>query len=426
MMQRAFRAGLRLAATWVLLAAAGPAHADDDAQARFKAGTAAAAEGRHARALDAFRAALAAGLDGPAVHYNIGVSAWTIGDLVTAEQAFLAAAEYPAMAPLAHYNLGLVAQRRGDESAARRWFLLAREGSAGDPTLRQLAAAALDTLGPAPAPPRPGPQPGLTVFLAAHAGYDDNVALVADGELVGVSELSSAYGDLQFAALAPIGHNFSVQAGAFLLDYVDLPELDQAGAQIEFWYRPRIGTWRLDLGAAFALNQLDGERFEDLRRLSAGATRRVGSDWRLRWRVDYSDITGQAPLEGLSGDRLDARFQLRRYLDQQRWQVEYRFETNDRADPALSPDRHRIELQWRRALGSGLELEAGLGWRHGRYDTPDQSWTERRVIALLGLTGPVAGGWEWVVRFDYARNDGSIDDFDYSRNRGFAGVQASF
>jgi tetratricopeptide (TPR) repeat protein len=393
---------------------------------RFAAGTAAAAEGDYAVALEAFRAALAAGQTGPVVHYNIGVCAWALDDLATAEQAFRDTAAYPAMAPLAHYNLGLVARRRGDLAAAREWFVLARDGSITDPALNQLARAALEEVAPPPPVVATERPPRLAVFLAANAGYDDNVALLADGELLGVSDLSSSFGELQLAALAPLSGDFSIQGGAFLLNYTDLPEFDQLGAQLELLYRPQFGPWRLELGTRFSLNQLDGERFEDARSVSAGVTRRFGPDWRFRWRVDYSDIKGQAPFEGLNGDRLETRLQLRRYLDRQQWQLEYRFETNDRDDPALSPDRHRVDAEWRRELGRGLRLQAGIGWLHSSYDTPGFAWTERRATALLGLSGPVTGAWEWVLRYDFTRNDSSLEEFDYTRNRGFGGVQASF
>lgn len=425
MISRVVLAGLLLIATPGLARGGDVVEAAGDAEARFAAGAVAASEGDYATALAAFQAALAAGQAGPAVHYNIGVCAWALGDLETARESFLETAEYASMAALAHYNLGLVAQRQGEDEAARSWFRLARDNRTADPALIQLAVAALDALGPPPAPSRPLPR-GTAVFLAANAGYDDNVALVADGELLGVSDLDSAYGELQLAALAPLGRDFSLQGGAFLLDYADLPELDQAGAQIELRYRPWIGAWRLELGAGYSLNQLDGERFEDQRSLSAGVTRRVGMDWRFRAQLVYHDIEAQEDFAGLSGDRLETRFQLRRYLQQQYWQLEYRFELNEREDQALSPDRHRLELEWRRQLGRQLELEAGVGWRHSSYDTADLSRTEQRATALLGLIGPITGRWQWVLRYDYARNDASVEEFDYSRNRGFAGIQANF
>ena len=58
------------------------------------------------RALDLFEQCVALGMQGPAIHYNIGVAAYRSGDLARAESAFREVARTPAMAALAHYNLG--------------------------------------------------------------------------------------------------------------------------------------------------------------------------------------------------------------------------------------------------------------------------------------------------------------------------------
>jgi hypothetical protein len=406
-----------------LPAAAGAA---EDARAQFAAGVAAAAEGDHAAALAAFLAARDAGLQGPAVHYNIGVSAWAVGDLDRAESAFRETARHAAMAPLAHYNLGLVSRRRGDLGAARHWFTLALQEAGDDPALRQLAADALAAL------PVPAPAPDWTAaraaafFLSIGAGHDDNVALLADGDLLGVSELASPYAELQAAVAAPLPAQLSLQAGVFLVDYTDLSELSQRGAQVELLYGPRIGPWRIELGGGYSLNQIDGERFEDQRSLLAGATRSLGADWQLRLRLRYADIDGREPYAGLTGDRVDAAMRLRRNLGPHRLQAEYRFETNDRASDELSPDRHRIDLEWRQDLARQLRATLALGWRHSRYRTAGFSWTERRTIVGAGLGGPIHGPWEWALRYDWTDNSASLAEFEYDRNRFFVGAQASF
>jgi hypothetical protein len=404
----------------------GSAGAAVDARAQFARGVTAASEGDHAAALAAFLAARDAGLAGPAVHYNIGVSAWALGDLELAASAFLETARHAAMAPLAHYNLGLVSRRRGDLDAARDWFTMALQGASGDLALQQLATDALAAL-PAPAPASATiTVPAAAFFLSAGAGYDDNVALLADGDLLGVSELESPYAELQAAVAAPLPAALSLQAGVFLVDYSDLSELDQRGAQVELVYGPRIGAWRLELGAGYSLNQIDGERFEDQRSLLAGATRSLGEDWGLRLRLRYADIDGSKTYAGLTGDRVDAAMRLRRNRGPDRLQAEYRFESNDRASDELSPDRHRIDLEWRRDLGRGLSTTLALGWRHSRYETVDLSWTERRTSVGVGLSGPIRGPWEWALRYDRADNSASPAEFEYDRNRFFAGVQAVF
>ncbi|NHA15511.1 tetratricopeptide repeat protein [Thioalkalivibrio sp. XN279] len=430
-MHRLTRMGLvALVSMGALVLHAGSARAEEDpgARALFAAGAAAAEEADYAAALQSFLAARDAGLDGPAVHYNIGVCAWNLGNLDLAEQAFLETAREPAMAALAHYNLGLVSRRRGDTEAAREWFTRALDAAGEDDAVRQLAAAGLAALPPVLTGANAVPTPGraTAVFLSAAAGYDDNVALLADGELLGVSELDSPYAELQAAVAAPLPADLSLQAGAFLVDYADLPELDQRGAQVELLYTPRVAAWRLELGGRYSLSQLDGERFEDQRSLLVGANRPIARNWQLRLRLRYADIEGRAPYEGLTGDRVEAALRLRRAAGPNRFQAEYRFETNDRASDDLSPERHRVDLEWRRDLARGLHANLALGWRHSRYETPQVSWTERRTNAGAGVGGPIYGAWEWLLRYDWADNSASLAEFEYDRNRAFLGVQAVF
>ena len=89
---------------------------------QFEIGKQAVAAKDFATALDAFEAAAAAGMSGPAVHFNIGVCAYRLGRWSRAASAFREVARTPEMAPLAHYNLGLVALGDGKRDEAARWF----------------------------------------------------------------------------------------------------------------------------------------------------------------------------------------------------------------------------------------------------------------------------------------------------------------
>lgn len=400
----------------------------DEAHGRdhFAAGTRAYQAGDYGAALAAYRAALEAGLSAPAVHYNIGVCAWELGRLDEAEAAFLAVSEHPPMAGLGYYNLGLISQRRGDRDAARDWFERARATSS-DEALRALVAAQLDappagTAAAAADAPRPGP----VVFLAMQAGHDDNVALVADDELLGATGLESAFLDAQFAAALPLGAGLRLEAGGFLLRYAELDEFDQAGAQLALLAEREFGAWTSEFGVRYTLNQLDGERFENRRGLSLGAARRLDAAWDLRLRYRYEDIDAREPFVTLTGDRHEASVRARRRGEASRLRLEYRFETNNRAGDAVSPDRHQLEAEWTLGAPGGIRPVLGLGGRHGRYSLAGDSQSERRLFASAGLVGPLAGRWQWTVRYDWTRNDASDDTFDYTRQRVSAGVEAVF
>ena len=417
------------------------AQAKAQAKAQFAAGAEASREGDFAMALEAFLAAREAGMSGPALHYNIGVCAWELGELERAESAFLVAADAPAMRALAHYNLGLVALRRGDETAAAGWFRSARDPNVSrgeaDEKVQALAAAQLERLDAnAFTPDRDraadsGAADGRPlVFLAANLGYDDNVALAEDGELLGVSDTGSALAELQFAAVVPLPADLSLEGGGFLLRHADVDEFDQLGAQVDLLYRPGIAGWRTELGVGYGLNQLDGERFEDRRMLLVGASRDLRRGWRLRLRYRYEDIDGREPFEGLTGDRHETSVRLERRLGSQRLRLEYRLEVNDRAAEELSPDRHRLGAEWTWHLPRRMEATAGFDWRYSDYSLSGQpsgeDRSERRGRVSAELRGPLGFGWDWALRYDWTGNSASLEEFDYTRHRVIAGVQAVF
>jgi hypothetical protein len=416
-------AGVALGST---AADSGPALESAEAEQHFAAGTERVRAGDFGAALEEFLAARDAGMPGPAVHYNIGVCAWETGDLSLAETAFRKAAQTPSMAPLAHYNLGLVALRRGDVQEAESWFRRAYDDS-DDPRLAQLAVTQLERLGAAPpavSPPRV--VQAHRVFLAANAGYDDNIALVADGELLGVGDVGSTLAELQLAATGTLHEGLGYEAGLFALRYPDVDDFDQEGLQFNLFYRPGIGAWQGELGAGFGLNRLDGSAFENRRVLLLGASRPLAADWTLRLRHRYEDINGRSPYAGLSGTRHESAARLLRSSGIESLRLEYRLELNDRDSDALSPDRHRVNLEWSRRLGGERWLSLGADWRQSRFSLPDSRWTERRTTLSAGLTGPLPGRWEWTVQGDWTHNSASIAEFEYNRYRLTAGVQAIF
>ena len=394
------------------------------ARAHFSAGAQASRQGDFGAALEAFLAARDAGLDSPAVHYNIGVCAWELGKLELAETAFQAAAGAPGMAALAQYNLGLVSLRRGEEQAARTRFLLARDAS-DDPRLQQLASTQLERLD---AVPGDGAARRRTLmFLSAQAGYDDNVVLRDDSALLGISDTGSAFAEAQAALSAPLRDRLSLEGDAFLLRYAELDQFDQAGAQLDLLYRPRLGRWSGELGAGYRLDQLDGERFEDRRKLLLGASRTLDERWDVRLRYRFEDVDGGDGFESLSGRWQEASVRLRRRDGPGRLRLEYRLELNDRDDEAVSPDRHRAELEWTTDLPWRAELALAGAWRYSSYSRPQQDErSERQTQLSAALLGPISGGWEWALRYDWTRNSTSLETFAYTRHRVHAGIQRIF
>ena len=149
------------------------AAASEEALANFEQAKAAFEAEDYSRARALLELALAEGLQGPAIHYNLGAAAYRGGDLPRAERAFMEVARTPSMAALAYYNLGLVALERNDDAEARDWFTRALQATP-DPPLADLASRRLTELPEARAP-------GFwSYYSRGGVGYDDNVSLRSD------------------------------------------------------------------------------------------------------------------------------------------------------------------------------------------------------------------------------------------------------
>ena len=369
----------------------------------------------YAKALEAFEAAAAAGLTGPAIHFNIGVAAFRLGNLARAEAAFKEAARTPTMAALAHYNLGLIARRRSDDTEAARWFAFA-EKEAGDERLRSLASAQLAT-------EQPAPTRNWVGYAALAAGYDDNVALIANSDVLGVSGTSDGFAELQLAASAPLDGPWRFDAGLFRVDYLDLDQFDQMSLQGGGRYRFDLGSWASEAGVQVGYITLDGEGFETLQTLLLQSSTQLSADWQLRARYRFSNIDGMNQFEGLTGRRHDLG--LKAAWQAQPWSfgIEYRYENSDYDDTSLSASQQQLGVELRRALPADWTLAVEALRRHTRYDLASNGIEDRTEFSLAA-TKSLTSRWRMVVRYSYADNAADLNLYDYRRNRVSAGVEA--
>jgi len=388
-----------------------------EASLQFENGKQAVAAQDYAAALDAFEAAAAAGITGPVVHFNIGVSAYRVGQWSRATAAFREAARTPAMAALAHYNLGLVALAEHKEEQAAKWFAqVQRETS--DERLQSLATEQLARL----------PQPAERNWYAygsVAAGYDDNVALVANGDVLGVSDTDDAFTEVQLAVTAPLTGPWRFDGDVVLLDYQDLDSFDQLNINAGARYRLPLGDWNSEAGVQLAYATLDGEGFQNKAVLILQTTRSLTQEWRLRVRYRFHDINGLDGFDGLDGARHELA--VRGTWRRGRWDVtvQYRYDTTDYREEDLSFDRHQLLVYAQRDLNEYWNAEAGLSFDRSRYDVADNSSEDRAEIAL-GLSRSFGERWRAVMRYAYADNQAELPEFDYGRNRIQASVEANW
>jgi hypothetical protein len=381
----------------------------------WEAGREAWARGDYAAALALFEQARDAGLDTAAVHYNIGVSEFRLGRFEAARASFAdLASRFPAMAALAEYNLGLVARRLGDTPAATRHFLDAYRLADDDTTLRILASrrlAELDLEAP--------PGAGWNGAAGFRAGYDDNVALRDEAGLPAGSSPGSPAFDLfgTISSPSPGARGFLVEAMGYLVRYSDASEFDQTELAAGAWYRRRGDAWRWRAGVRGSTGFLGGERFDRKLGVEASASRALGARGRAEVSLRYDDVSATGTgFAGIRGDRLQAEARYTWTSGGHRLAAEYRFETNDRAQPGVSPDRHGFGVDYRYRASSGLGYETGIAYRSSSYDDLAMPREENLVGFRAALTWRPSR--DWLLLLEAAASSNSSDDpvYEYRRN----------
>lgn len=382
---------------------------------QFQIGKQAFEAGNYLAALESFEAAVAAGMSGPAVHFNIGVSAYRLGRLSRAETAFLEVARTPQMVALAHYNLGLVALRAGKAADARHWFAMSEQES-GDQRLRALASAQLSDRSRQP-------QRTWSGYAAFAVGYDDNVALISEADVLDVSNTGDSFAELQLSANTWIAQQWRLDANLGVLDYQDLNDFDQISASAAARYRRRVIGWNGEVILQGAYSTLGGDAFQAKRMLALQASKSLPGDWRVRTRYRFSLIDGLGSFDDLDGQRheIDARAAWGRGA----WDfdIEYSFDSSDYSNKALSLSRHAIAINVQRAFKDIWILQAQLARDLTRYDAGSSD--EDRNEWELAVSRVLSRRWRVVVRYGYANNAAQRPEFDYRRNRISAGVEAT-
>jgi tetratricopeptide (TPR) repeat protein len=412
-----------------------PAAEFDRALKAFRAGD-------YNAALQGFLRAQAAGMDRPALHYNLGVTYYKLERYAEAESVFQALMKNPEHAPLAGYNLGLIAMKQGRDRVAARMFRRTA-ATAENPKLKALAVAALDRLG---AVAEPSPWRG---FASAHAGHDGNAVLAAEAETVGASGRSDSYGELFARIQGPLTgtrrEGLQLDAGVYSLRYKDLSEYDFENLHVGAAYRHTHERWSTETGVDYDYSHVGGAGF--LRSASLvvqGRRRWESAHLRLSYRGSRIDDASPAyAYPYLAGWRqLFAAQSIWRH-DAFRWKLGYSLELNDRDDLvqgaefySYSPTRHGLYVDGIRRLGDRWEAKLGFAYQYSRYGEPDTRSidgnlvTKRREDKRTQLTARLQHRLteEWELSGSYTRtvNNSNFNAEEYTRNIYALGVARSF
>lgn len=389
------------------------AHAGaDSAQSTFTEARAAFDAGDYARALALFEQCVAQGMNGPAVHYNIGVAAYRSGEQARAERAFREVAETPSMAALAHYNLGLVELARGHEKQARAWFERAAHEATDEP-LRNLAQRRLDKLPPAF-------QPSWSLYARTGLGYDDNVALRSQSIDSLGSGQDDEYGELLLAGSYTFRPSWRIDAAAGLLRYHDLDEFNQTAFSLGAARGVPVDSWYLEFGAYGTQFTLGGDVYEKSLAASAQATYAFSERQSLHAQLRAASVNGEGNFSGLSGSRTDLGL-----LYDWGWRAwtfgaHARAEFNDSEDEIFATRWMELSAEAKWSATPRWSYGGGFTWRSTRHPAqPDSdlaAWDDHRTTLRLEVTRTLVKQVQLFMRYEHERNQSPVEFSDYQRN----------
>lgn len=384
--------------------------------------------GEFAVALAAFEAALAAGGDDAAIHYNIGVCAYKLGDYIRAEAAFQTLARrFPAMRELGEYNLGLSLMRQQRLDEAREAFEAARLG--GDEKIAAFAATALARLGPnepsSDAGASTSPTSAWLKLVDVGIGHDGNVALVDESTLPLGDTSESAFAEAFGYLSGSVGpqRQWRFDLSAYLVTYADVAGFDQAAVRVAGMREWRLPRWRVEAGPHYARTTLDGSDLEAHWGGSVDARYALAARQSFGLRVVHDELED---LDAQYGYLAGERDRLRVTYERGMLRLGYERERNDRAGAGVSADRDRYMLRIGLPLPGRWAADLDYEARASDYDSLAVPRSEDRRELAFSLRRDFGRAWEFETQILYAENDSSDPLYAYTRRRIAAGIGKVF
>lgn len=440
-------AGARALAFWILAAAASgaPAAAPTAADA-FDDGVAAYRAERYETALNAFLAARRRGMEHPNLDLNLGLTYYRLGRYYEARESFGRVRNDLRYTDIADYHLGLVAAALGERDTAVG-YLQSVQSTAGPTGLRDLATVALRRLDDVPLEEDPATldavRPDGTYYLRAATGFDSNPELVSDTLDRPIESEGAGYAELLGTLEHPLGVS-ALGATAFranlrLRQHDGEEGFDQQGGELGLRQIWRAGSWRVALTGEGGAAWLEGEAYENTGTLGLDGRRSFGGTT-ATLRYDALRVAGEGAYDYLDGWRHRGEIALARSFGILRGRADVEYERNDRRDLAIG-EEFASYSPTRRSLGVALSTPAlrrlSVEWRArhraSRYRDPnrfieDGTLREARRADDLLLTGLRARwrageSWNWMVDYQYSRNDSSLADFAYARHLATLGIE---
>ncbi len=411
MSRHAVRLAIVIFFCFALLASARAGDYPPEAMTRFAEARAAFESEDYSRARALYEQALAAGIEGPAIHYNIGAAAYLAGNLPRAESAFREVARTPSMAALAYYNLGIVAQDRNDEREARQWFERAVEDSSNE----RLTVLASQRLAELPEARAPG---AWSYYSRGGVGYDDNVSLRSSSIDSAPTGAADSYAELIFAGSYSLGA-WRFDTGGALLEYMDLDEYSQSVFSLGAARSFRWDNWYFELGASGAQLSLGGEAYEQDLGLGLQAVRTFYGGSRLRALLRATSVAGKDAFVGLTGDRTELGVYYEKVWKAWSFGAHTRAELNESEDPIFTSRWIQLGADARYAWSPFWELTASAALRRIRHAAQSETlagWDDNRATLQVGIARALWRRARLFLRCEIQRSDSPVAGYDYERN----------
>lgn len=403
----------------------------------FDYGMVAARSGDYRLALQYFLKAEEGGMDSGRLYYNIGVSHYKLGHYDAAVQAFEKAARDPQLRALSYYNLALVARAQDDTSAALSWTEKCLDASR-DERLTGLAEALRQQLAPGQATRTDRTMTGgskTTMLFNAHIGYDDNVTLLADSQLLNSSNRGDSFIDAFYFGRLTLNSSgpyvWNVDGSVYTQQYSSLHNYNLSMLLASGSLQRDISVWRLKSELSMALFTLAGNGLYRTQTLKLSARwRRQAWQWRGEFELSGIDAANAA-YEYLGGSMYRSKIRADWRQDKKhRYKASYTYETNDRNDlttattfSSYSPTRQTLKVSLETDLNRHLSSSFGVDGRYSRYRDQNISTTsapiqrqEQRYRFNVGVTYKLRAAIELTGEYNLTRNFSNIDRYDYTSN----------
>lgn len=388
--------------------------------------------GDYAAAAKRFEQALAAGLDTPALRYNLGASLYKLGRYAEAEAAFGAIAADPAWSALAWYNMALSAHQRGADARAREYAENARRNAAAG-EVRTLAAALLERLGAG----RRSARGRVQIYL----GHDSNVTLTADDQTLEATRMADAFLQLQASADGDLGTGGARwEASLYSVNYRDLSDNDITQLRLGASRPVDYAGWQWDAGVRWRYLWLAGQGLQQVGTLALEGTRALERQRELRAEAQVSTIdTVDSAFEFLDGSRQQLDLSLGQPVGGGWLSTGLSWERNNRADLATGADffsfsstRYGAWASGSWPLAAAWRLEPYAIYYRARYadaelraGVPSGTRTDAHLELALRARRQLSAAWELLAEYVYIENDSNLRDFNYNQRLILLGLASS-